>query len=275
MIPTGLIAGFLLALFLAVEPQPTTAESDCPSDPEVLQATPSVYPEGAVGAGLQGEVIIRVNVDANGKVTDTEVLKGEELLSAPAEKAAREWKFAPAEKAVGKPAGIRTAFLTFLFRIMPEDTPSKEIGNIFVPPHTMAMRRTKLRLSVSKSDCCDIPAVLKAVPAKYPDVALATGLQSEVLIKVTVGEDGNVADTELLKGIALLNPSAKKAAREWKFAPTVERVVGEPRRRRTAFLIFLFRIMPRDTPPEELESLFVPPYTMEIKGERPEILVLD
>lgn len=88
---TQATAGFLLVLFLAA--QPTTAQFDCRPDPEVLEATPPVYPEVAVGPGLQGEVIIRLSVDGNGNVTDTEGLKGDAPVYAAAEKAAREWKF--------------------------------------------------------------------------------------------------------------------------------------------------------------------------------------
>jgi TonB family protein len=134
-------AGVLLALFLSVQPQPAK-DCDCVCiDPKVLEAVPSIYPDVALLAEVEGEVIIKVIVDKDGKVTEIEVIKGVPSLYIPAEKAARQWKFTAAKESDAKADKKRTALLTFVFRLMPDFTPSKEIGDLFVPPYTMEMRR--------------------------------------------------------------------------------------------------------------------------------------
>jgi TonB family protein len=53
------------------------------------------YPVEAKRAGVEGSVIVEVTVDETGKVIQSRVLCGDELLSYSAEQAARKWRFTP------------------------------------------------------------------------------------------------------------------------------------------------------------------------------------
>jgi TonB family protein len=60
----------------------------------------------------------------------------------------------------------------------------------------------------------------KKVNPAYPAEALAAGISGEVLIEVTVDEQGNVAAAEGVSGDRILAEAAIAAVRQWKFKPT-------------------------------------------------------
>ena len=96
--------------FSSIEPsgQPKVAmKNPSPSESEVLFAQPRyvenpkpLYPQEARSKGLEGEVILRVEVLPNGRVGQIELKKssGYELLDRSALTAVREWRFIPAKK---------------------------------------------------------------------------------------------------------------------------------------------------------------------------------
>jgi TonB family protein len=54
-----------------------------------------VYPQVAKSSGISGEVYVEAVVDSHGNVTDVRPASGNLLLSTAAQKAVRQWKFAP------------------------------------------------------------------------------------------------------------------------------------------------------------------------------------
>ncbi|WP_157722838.1 energy transducer TonB, partial [Stenotrophomonas pictorum] len=68
---------------------------------------PPRYPPAAFRAGIQGEVILIIDVDANGNVTNVSVEKSSRNrdLDRAAMEAARKWKFNPAQSGGAKAAG--------------------------------------------------------------------------------------------------------------------------------------------------------------------------
>jgi TonB family protein len=67
----------------------------------------------------------------------------------------------------------------------------------------------------------------KTVPPKYPSDELRSGVTGVVALAVLVGEDGAVADVQVLKtsGNRHFDDAAKTAVRQWKYRPL------EPRER--------------------------------------------
>ena len=55
----------------------------------------------------------------------------------------------------------------------------------------------------------------------YPSEALAAGVQGIVIVEATIGPDGIVQDTRVLRSIPLLDTAALSAVRQWQFAPTM------------------------------------------------------
>jgi TonB family protein len=91
--------------------------------PELLQAVPPVYPQAAVDAGLEADVVVRIHVDATGAVTRVEVPTpvGHGFDEA-AQAAAMQYRFSPAEWD-GKPGPI-VVETTIYFRL--EEVPVEE-----------------------------------------------------------------------------------------------------------------------------------------------------
>ena len=69
--------------------------------PTILKKVPPVYPEFAIKAGVEGQVIVKVIIDQDGKVTQANILKSVPMLDEAAITAVKQWEFSP-----GKMAGV-------------------------------------------------------------------------------------------------------------------------------------------------------------------------
>jgi TonB family protein len=65
------------------------------------------------------------------------------------------------------------------------------------------------------------PKKIKDVPPVYPAIAQSAGVQGVVILEVTIGADGRVADARVIRSIPLLDASALDAVRQWEFTPTL------------------------------------------------------
>ena len=70
------------------------------------------------------------------------------------------------------------------------------------------------------------PVKIDDVAPVYPPIALAARKQGLVIIQATIGLDGRVIDTEVLKSEPLLDQAALDAVRQWRYTPT--QLNGEP-----------------------------------------------
>ena len=70
------------------------------------------------------------------------------------------------------------------------------------------------------------PTKIHDVAPIYPPIAQSTGVSGIVIISATIGTDGAVVDTAVLKAHPLLAQAALDAVRQWRFTPT--RLNGEP-----------------------------------------------
>jgi TonB family protein len=122
----------LIVLVLAFR-SPTHAQeaSQQVSTPPVTVAVAPNYFPMALNSHASGEVVIEVRVNAEGSVASTEALSGNPVLAAGSRQVARRWKFAPATDK----KGIRTARLTFVYHLVPKDTPLDELLPVFRPPY--------------------------------------------------------------------------------------------------------------------------------------------
>jgi TonB family protein len=69
-----------------------------------------VYPEVARQAGIEGDVVLRINVSGEGRVTDLAVLEGPPILARAAMAAVRQWKYR-AWRMNGSPAAVVTTMV--------------------------------------------------------------------------------------------------------------------------------------------------------------------
>ena len=63
--------------------------------------------------------------------------------------------------------------------------------------------------------------LIHRVEPDYPELAKRARVQGIVFLRVTVDEQGNVADIEVIRGHPLLTQSAVDAVRQWKYSPTI------------------------------------------------------
>jgi hypothetical protein len=110
----------------------------------------------------------------------------------------------------------------------------------------------------------DQPTVILAVVPNYSPLALSTQSSGEVLIEVKIDSNGSVTDARGISGKPILIGVSKYVARRWKFALSDN--IGV----RTARLTFVYRLVPKGTPMEELLPVFKPPYRVEIAHVIPE-----
>ena len=118
------------ALFVLYGLAPSSA-GQSEQSPKVVAAATPFYPPIAMAARAAGDVTVEVKVGADGKVLSAAASSGHPLLQQAGVLAARRWKFEPAVDG----ARVRTANLTFTFRLNDEKRPLQEITPVFMPPY--------------------------------------------------------------------------------------------------------------------------------------------
>src|SRR5262249_20882498 len=68
----------------------------------------------------------------------------------------------------------------------------------------------------------------KHVPPVFPPEAYKANISGVVIIEATIGADGRVSDTKVLRSIPLLDQPAVDAVRQWEFEPTLLNGVAVP-----------------------------------------------
>ena len=110
--------------------------------------------------------------------------------------------------------------------------------------------------------CATPPTPLEAVAPNYPLLAVYAEISGTVTIRATVSKAGIVKSAKLAEGHKLLGPPARVAAKKWRFEPGNEK--------REVKLVFVFRVMPEDTPFEERTTRFHSPWRIEVRRVVPE-----
>jgi protein TonB len=65
------------------------------------------------------------------------------------------------------------------------------------------------------------PTRIKDVKPVYPPIARSAKVSGIVIVEVTIGADGRVADARVIRSIPLLDQAAIDAVRQWEFTPTL------------------------------------------------------
>jgi TonB family protein len=60
---------------------------------KLIHQVPASYPASAMAKGIGGKVVLKLMIDAQGKVADTQILSGDPALTQAAIDAARQWRF--------------------------------------------------------------------------------------------------------------------------------------------------------------------------------------
>lgn len=177
-----------VTLAAALPALPAAAANDGGPRPTVVRKVAPNYPEDALEKGLEGTVVVEVEIAASGEVTGARVLEGPELFRAETLYAAEQWLFEPRSEAT-------TYTLTFNFKHPEGDE-----------------EPTELR-----------PKVVYKAPPAYPEEARKERLEGRVVLRLAVDAEGRVTGSEVLEGPEALVPASREAVLKWRFEAT-----GEP-----------------------------------------------
>jgi protein TonB len=72
------------------------------------------------------------------------------------------------------------------------------------------------------------PAKIHHVTPVYPAIAQSAKIAGIVIIEATIGRDGTVIETRVLRSVPLLDKAALDAVRQWRFTPTLLNGVPVP-----------------------------------------------
>jgi TonB family protein len=78
----------------ASEPVPVTVRANVTAATIVTQTTPE-YPPEARARNVEGEVVLHATIDTEGKISQVQVLSGDDLLAKSAVEAVRQWIYKP------------------------------------------------------------------------------------------------------------------------------------------------------------------------------------
>lgn len=152
------------------------------------------YPAVARSAGASGAVNVQVTVDEAGNVISATAVSGPVLLLAAAVAAARGAKFSP---------------------VILSGTAVKVTGTLVYDfPAETGSQKKVISGGILNGKALSLPKPV------YPDSAIAARASGIVEVKITIDEEGNVAEAEAVTGHELLRQAAVDAARGAKFAPT-------------------------------------------------------
>lgn len=212
-------AGFCLAIlttgWLAVHAFPLQA---APQDAGGLSAAHKVqpqYPAEAKQNHVEGDVVIRIQVDQHGLVSDAHVLSGPEQLQQAALTAVRQWTFT---KTSMLPA---TSDVVISFRLeegIMESHSGQPTGQ--VPSQSDSVQRIRVGGNVQSTQ------LITKINPIYPPEAKQARVQGRVRLNVLIGEDGAVKDVVLIEGEPVLADAAIPAVWQWVYRPTL--LNGQP-----------------------------------------------
>jgi protein TonB len=94
-VPGGVVGAVLETLPEPAAPPPVVHVGGSIREPAKLKNVNPVYPDVAARAMVQGNVIVELQVDTQGRVTDARIVKGIPLLNDAALDAVRQWLYVP------------------------------------------------------------------------------------------------------------------------------------------------------------------------------------
>jgi len=184
----------------------------------LVQKVKPIYPPEAKQRGMQGEVLLEVSISATGDVENIRVTKGHPVLVLPAIVAVKQWKYRPyLVKGVAVPV-MSTVPVNF--------TLTDSGGG--------PGEKTESPLIRLNSDAMAANVIYRVDPV-YPLEAKQKAVEGEVVFEVTINEQGEVSDVQVLSGNAMLVSAAYEAVRQWRYTPVL--LNGDPIRAKSTLTI--------------------------------------
>ncbi|MGC2208788.1 MAG: TonB family protein [Candidatus Korobacteraceae bacterium] len=203
-------------------PRPGIADS---AKLEIIERRTADYPLAAKRAGVQGRVMVSVEVSETGDVDAVEVLSGDPVLAGAAVRAAKGFKFKPFIKN-GKPVKVDTK-IPFDFSLSVREitafSPKLESSEATTPDASTSADAPK-RVKVSAGVTAGL--LIRKVQPVYPREAKESRVQGVVILGATIGKDGRIKDIKAVSGPSVLVSAAMDAVQLWEYSPFL--LKGEP-----------------------------------------------
>jgi TonB family protein len=162
------------------------------------------YPEEALKKGIEGTVLVTIDVDSNGLVTNVVPVSGPPELFQAAIDSAKQWRFNPPEN---PPIQVRYEIKYGYLHECPG--PASTHGGII----TGGRLETANGLKFSPEDI-DFDYLLSYFNTKVRK----TGVAGEMILSITADVDGRVKKVRVVKSLSPeLDKVTVKSARKWKF----------------------------------------------------------
>jgi TonB family protein len=205
--------------------QPQTKVSERASQPTATPAhstrlepvsTPApAYPKTARGLGLQGKVVIHLEISETGEVESATPVSGEPILAEAAAEAMKTWKFKPYIKS-GKAVRVRTEMpYSFVLHEQEAQEASATAPGAGQPSQSLTVPYTVLE-----------GRKIHDVAPEYPLAARAAHIQGNVIFHAIIGKDGLIHNLQVVSGHPVLALEAMKAVKQWRYRPYIQN--GEP-----------------------------------------------
>ena len=159
---------------------------------QLIHRVEPVYPEAAKSQGISGAVVVKLQIDTEGHVAQTEIVSGDALLTEAAVNAVMQWQF-KTYQLNGEPVAVETTATVYV-------GPS--------PPR---------KLSVSQGVMAG--NLVHKVDPDYPVEAKADHIQGDVILRATIDREGKIVELKSVQGDPLLVEAALKAVKQWKYKP--------------------------------------------------------
>lgn len=183
--------------------------------------TPPEYPPDAKAQGIQGAVVLRVEIDKDGNIYDVSALSGGALLHPAAMDAVRLWTYKP-YLLNGEPIAMETT-VQMNFRLGGEQGSAGNVAATTVTidagsavpggPRVATPQRIRVSSGVVQG------LLLSKVNPIYPTEARQQNIQGLVVLHVIIDKEGNVDKIGLISGDPLLAPAAIDAVKQWQYRP--------------------------------------------------------
>jgi TonB family protein len=185
--------------------------------PPVIRRVEPMYPPLARQARISGVVKFALVIAPDGTVKGIQVISGHPLLVPPALEAVKQWTFQTSGQEV------RTN-LDLQFTLPPGDTPPALVGQLrksdgpAMAPATPPLIKVGANVASAK--------LIQKVDPIYPPHARTEGIEGDVVLRVTINDDGSVESVEPIEGNPALAAAAQEAVRQWRYQPTL--LNGQP-----------------------------------------------
>lgn len=193
--------------------------------PQLVHFEEANYPAAAQKAGLQGDVVLQLTINAKGEVTAADVVQpaGNGFDEA-AQAAALKFLFKPARRK-NKPIAVRISYKYSFTLIPPELTPRSSASEVGTVPEGSGevLRLVRPARGFARQGLV-APQLLHFEEATYPHEAWKSGIQGDVLLRLKINAEGRVTTAQIVQPIGNgFDEAAQEAALKFKFRPAKRR----------------------------------------------------